>query len=70
MSRNDFQQNWNEITGMIKYLKSEKVAKSNSPKKSSEFFYCDIDLAINESVTPLHSEYQSYKEEMNRNFEL
>lgn len=70
MSRNDFQQNWNEISGMISYLKREKRHETKSLKKPSEIFYCDIDLANNENISPLHSEYQSYKEEMNQNFEL
>lgn len=71
MSRKDFQDNWNEITGLIHQNKSEKSNFLNKNlKRTSEFFCRDIDCSDGDIKTILHSEYQLYKEEKNLNFEL
>lgn len=71
MGRKDFQDNWNEITGLINKSKSEKrTFLTKNLKKTSEFFYNDIDLSNNDPASSLHSEYQSFKDENDQGFEL
>lgn len=71
MGRKDFQESWTEITGVLNQSKNEKRNFLNQNlKRNSEFFFRDIDLSNGEPITALHSEYQSFKDENNQDFEL
>lgn len=71
MGRKDFQESWNEITGIINQGKNEKRNfVLQNIKRTSELFYRDIDLSNGEPITATHSEYQLFKDENSQEFEL